>query len=54
MRMGTTMRKSEKPAESPPDDRLRVVIADDASAIRALLRRMLEDTAAFEIVGEAS
>ena len=54
MRMGTTMRKSEQPAETPPDDRLRVVIADDASAMRALLRRMLEDTAAFEIVGEAS
>ncbi len=54
MRMGSTMRKSEQPAESPPDDRLRVVIADDASAMRALLRRMLEDTAAFEIVGEAS
>jgi len=53
MRMGTTMRKSDQPAESPPDDRLRVVIADDASAMRALLRRMLEDTAAFEIVGEA-
>ena len=54
MRMGTTMRKSEQPAESPPEDRLRVVIADDASAMRALLRRMLEDTAAFEIVGEAT
>jgi diguanylate cyclase (GGDEF)-like protein/PAS domain S-box-containing protein len=30
------------------------VIADDVSAMRALLRRMLEDTATFEIVGEAS
>ena len=54
MRMGSTMRKTEKPAAAPPADRLRVVIADDASAMRALLRRMLEDTAAFEIVGEAS
>ncbi len=33
--------------------RLRVVIADDASAMRALLRRMLEDSAAFDVVGEA-
>jgi len=35
-------------------DQLRVVIADDASAMRALLRRMLEDSTAFEIVGEAA
>jgi len=34
-------------------DRLRVVIADDVSAMRALLRRMLEESAAFDIVGEA-
>ena len=39
--------------DQPTASRLRVVIADDASAIRALLRRMLEDSAAFEIVGEA-
>ena len=41
-------------ADPPRGDCLRVVIADDASAMRALLRRMLEDTAAFEIVGEAA
>ena len=52
MRMATTMRDTDEPKASA-GSRLRVVIADDASAMRALLRRMLEDSPAFEIVGEA-
>ena len=56
MRMGSTMSRNgrARDAEPSPGDRLRVVIADDVSAMRALLRRLLEDTATFEIVGEAS
>ncbi|HVF14485.1 MAG TPA: response regulator, partial [Acidimicrobiales bacterium] len=54
----TTMRATERGEEGDEAVRpfasfLRVVIADDASAMRALLRRMLEDSAAFDVVGEA-
>ena len=54
MRMGSTMSRTVRAADPPRGDCLRVVIADDVSAMRALLRRMLEDTATFEIVGEAA
>ncbi len=55
VRMGSTMTRTVHRAADPSrGDCLRVVIADDVSAMRALLRRMLEDTAAFEIVGEAA
>jgi len=55
----TTMWKTDRSnrtdqPEDVPAPLLRVVIADDASAMRALLRRMLEDSAAFDIVGEAA
>ncbi len=47
------MSESDQSAEVPAPDRLRIVIADDVSAMRALLRRVLEDSAAFDVVGEA-
>ncbi|MEA2686849.1 MAG: hypothetical protein QOE93_2044, partial [Actinomycetota bacterium] len=54
MRMEATMWETESPPgpEELPR-RLRVVIVDDASAMRALLRRMLEDSDAFDILAEA-
>ncbi len=49
------MREIDRTDEAPGavGDRLRVVIADDAPAMRLLLRRMLEDSGAFDVVGEA-
>jgi diguanylate cyclase (GGDEF)-like protein/PAS domain S-box-containing protein len=52
--MGTEMPiwETDEPDETA-GERLRVVIADDASAMRALLGRILEGSSSFDVVGEA-
>lgn len=39
---------------TPPPERIRVLVADDTATMRLLLRRTLEASKAFEVVGEAS
>ncbi|MEA2717448.1 MAG: hypothetical protein QOI99_1765, partial [Actinomycetota bacterium] len=55
MTTGATMRgMAIDQADDPAAGRLTVVLADDASAMRALVRRLLEDSGSFDVVGEAA